>query len=937
MSKLKIAHINARSMLAGFADFKSTLLDNAYDIFMITETWFGPQVDDDSVHIGGYSLVRNDRSDRRGGGVCMYIKSNLKYQVIEVGQYGFGQLWIKLKVFKRSYCMGVVYRSSETGVNEFLDAFEEVFFNVSPVCDDIICMGDINIDLLDLDCNDTKKFLSLLEDLDLLQLITEPTRLSITRNSLLDVVICSKGSEISSSGVKYVNNLRTDHELTYCFLKGPQNRFCPIYKTFRDYRNFNYHVFVQDLQSLPFMELIYMNSLDEKIQYFNDLITSLFDRHAPLKNIRCTKPKAPWLTENVRFMIRLRDEAKNRYLHSVDPQHYKYYKTLRNLTTKIVGNEKKAYLNQVITTTGKSRKMWKELQNMNVYSNKKANRVIPDTISDVNNINNYFVDSVQAVDVGDIRNTVLKYSQNTLLQFNEKLQFQTVDSEEVCRVLQSLTSSATGSDGIDIHMINYCCPHIVPYITHIVNSCIMENYYPHIWKTSIVTPLPKIAQPTEFKDLRPISILPTLSKILEKIVFVQLKSHLDKHDILPETQSGFRKNYGCAAALTHIVDDALTASDSNQMTLLVLLDYTRAFDCINHDILLSILHHIGLQRNAIEFFRNYLFNRKQVVRYNNMSSLERLLCRGVPQGSILGPLLFSIYTSQMYSVLKTCNVHCYADDTQLYKSFSPESILQVNRDVNSDLDRLVGLSKDHSLCINPNKSSIMLFGRQCERERNSHLLDISVNNVRLLPVNEAKNLGLIIDRDLRFKKHINNCIKRAIFNLKNIYASRGFLNRETIKMLCDTLVLSHFSYCDVVYGPCLDVVTSMRIQRVQNSCIRLIYGLKRRDHVSPKLKELGWLNMADRRLLHAAVFFHGIVSTRCPPYLYNKIRYRSDIHNLNIRRKSLITIPVHRTSLFERSFKYNIAKIYNSVPVEVKVSNVNRFRIHYKRILLSKR
>lgn len=371
------------------------------------------------------------------------------------------------------------------------------------------------------------------------------------------------------------------------------------------------------------------------------------------------------------------------------------------------------------------------------------------------------------------------------------------------------------------------------------------------------------------------------------------------------------------------------------MTALLLLDYTKAFDCINHEVLLSILHYIGFETNAVKFIQNYLQHRTQIVKLNNNLSLESSLDRGVPQGSILGPLLFSVYTSQLHRVIKFCEVHCYADDTQLYYSFDSERIDDANNIINNDIDELITASVNHNLCINPSKSKVMLFGRTFQRSRYAEDLNVKVNDISIACVNEAKNLGLTIDSDLRFKEHIKNCIKKAFSNLRNIYASKDLLNRDTLRLLCNSLVLSHFNYCDVVYGPCLDIVTSRRIQRIQNSCARLICNMKRREHISHKIKEINWLNMANRRLLHALVCFQRIVTTKSPPYLYNKIRFRTDIHNLNVRRKSLITPPLHKTVLFERSFSYNICKLYNKIPADIKyITNINKFKYEMRQIIL---
>lgn len=935
MYELKIAHINARSLLAGFTGFKENLLANNYDLYLIGESWLGDHVDDNAIQIRGYNLVRQDRlGGARGGGVCMYIHNSLKFEIIEVGHYDyFEQLWIKIKVSKKVFYIGVMYRPPNTNVNDFLDSFEDTLSDILPNCDDILCLGDINIDLLNLENHDTIKFSNLLNDLELSQLINDPTRISVNKLSLIDVIICSGGMDICSSGVSSCNNLQTDHELIYCTIKRATEKLPHITKTFRDFKNFNYENFINDLQSLTFYDIFFINDIENKLLYFNELIISLFDNHAPLRTVRCTKPKAPWLTENIKLMMNLRDHALSRYKNSKNPEHYNYYKILRNNTTKAIENEKKAYLNHRIRT-GKSKTLWKDLDNLNVHSSKKKNIDIPAYLSNVNEINNFFIDSAKNIPCGNLNETKSFYTDHSFINFEQKFSFSLVSNDEVFEIIRSLSSNAVGYDKINLSMITYCCPYIIPFITHIINTCILENYFPNLWKTSVVIPLPKVSQPNELKHLRPISILPPLSKVLERILSNQLKNHLTIYDILPSTQSGFRKNYSCSTALSHITDDILTASDQNELTVLILLDYSKAFDCINHEVLLSILSYIGLGQNALHLLNNYLTNRKQIVMLNNDVSQEGLLDRGVPQGSILGPLLFSIYTSQLHTKLKTCKVHCYADDTQLYKSFMPGSIVEVSNAINSDLNILINSSKDHGLCINPTKSAAMLFGKAALRKKYDNVLDIKIDDTSLNFLDETKNLGLIIDTDLRFKTHINTCIKKAFCNLKKIYACRNILCKNTIKLLCDALVLSNFSYCDVIYGPCLDVMTSKRVQRIQNSCTRIICGVRRSEHISHKIKEIGWLNMNNRRLLHSAIFYHKIITTETPSYLYNKIRFRTDVHNVNIRRKSLITPPIHKTKLYERSFRFNIYKIYNNISTDIKSCDANKYKRKLKKILL---
>ncbi|KAF2893916.1 hypothetical protein ILUMI_12259 [Ignelater luminosus] len=344
---------------------------------------------------------------------------------------------------------------------------------------------------------------------------------------------------------------------------------------------------------------------------------------------------------------------------------------------------------------------------------------------------------------------------------------------------------------------------------------------------ALVHPLPKVNQPDEFKDLRPISILPTLSKVIEKIMSFQIIAHLS--DLLPPTQSGFRTGYSCPSALTNIVDDIVLAVDNNKLTALVMLDYSKAFDKINHKVLISITHYLGFGSNAMNLLKSYLEQRIQRVTLANASFDSCVIGSGVPQGFILGPLLFSIYISELATSVKFCNIHFYADDTQIYYSFHPKDIDTANANINSDLNNLIELSDKHPLSINPIQSSLILFGNAQICDTITYRIKININNVSL-PVNiEAKNLGVTLDAHLKFKMHVNSLIQKAYTKLKYLFFNRFVLSNKSRVMLCEALVLSQFNYCDVVYGPCLEQKDRLRIQRVQNSCLKFIYGKRERD------------------------------------------------------------------------------------------------------------
>lgn len=618
----------------------------------------------------------------------------------------------------------------------------------------------------------------------------------------------------------------------------------------------------------------------------------------------------------------LRDKALKKFKRSGIPSHWDEYKSLRNYTSSAVKKEKKAYFEYKLRSPGR-RNIWKDLRDLNIY--KRPNVDIPDHLLNAEELNKYFCAVSNAG--GSPDPDVINFYKNNVKPGVDSFSFMETSDAEVESIINHLSSCSCGVDSVSLRMLALCCPTLLPILSHLFNFCLTSNVFPCTWKTARVIPIPKNNRPTSFTDLRPISILPVLSKILERLVERQLRDHISSFHLLPGTQSGFRPGFSCASALANITDDIISATDLGQVTVLVLLDFSKAFDTINHDLLLSILHFIGMGPDAISFFESYLTDRTQRVFVGTSSSDIIRVEAGVPQGSILGPLLFSIYTSHLFLFHNFyCSYHLYADDTQLYSSFSPENVRFAIRRMNLDLQNLFNIATRHCLSINEEKSCCIVFGNAVNRSRVLDLVKLYVNGAPLVLRDNVRNLGLHIDSKLKFKNHIDLCIRRAYCSLKMLYPHRHTVSVAIKKQLCDSLVLSHFNFCDTVYGSCLDQVDVRRIQVAQNSCLRFIFGIRRKQRISYKLLELGWLNMIKRRKLHFLCFVYKIVNNNVPPYLTNKIRFRTDVHNVNIRRKDIIDIPRHHTQQFKRGFKYHCASMLNQLPVSVKQCNYVAFR-----------
>lgn len=917
-----VAHFNAQSLLPKFIEVREHILLNDFDILCISETWLSGDILDENLLIDGYSLFRRDRDMNRWGGVCMYIKKSIHCSVIPSSR-NIEQLWVNISIKNMKFAIGVIYRAPNSDVKDFFEIFESDISHFLSSFDECLCLGDFNFDFLKPDIYYTRQFISLVDSLNLSQVVDQPTRITSTSVTLDDLILTSNTDLLGSVEVY---PFLADHEFIKCTLNVATAPKIPIFKTIRDFKNFNNENFLADLYAIPFHNIFYIHDVNNKLEFFNRNFLQLIDSHAPLRQIRITKKYAPWLTDNIRFLITLRNKALSKWRKSKNVAHYNYYKSLRNYTTLACRKEKKSYFQQRVATVGIN-KIWRDLKLINM--GKKTND-IPESLADPNKINDYYINGVPKLKPSEAQ--IAQYLNNNRPGV-EIFNFQMVTEIEVSRILSKIKSTATGVDGLGINLLKLACPYIVPFVTHIVNCCIEQKVFPNCWKSAVVIPIPKVSNPTTYKDLRPISILPTLSKVLERVMESQLRVHVNNFSILPENQSGFRPDHSCETALLGVTDDILKSLDAGDLAILTLVDFSKAFDTLSHRMLCAILTHIGISGESLELVRSFLQGRGQFVRVSGVLSDTLSITCGVPQGSIMGPLLFSIYTSQFVKAIKFCKTHLYADDTQVYHSFKWTDIDRGIEEINSDLSGLIAAATDHCLTINAKKSSVMVFGSSKLRQENINRISIKVGNDVLPVVEDCRNLGLLLDTNLKYRLHIRNLIRTAYFNLKMLYHSRHYLNKKLKTILCESLVLSRFNYCDTIYGPSLDSIDKRRIQVLQNSCLRLIFGIARREHISHKLLELKWLNMSDRRILHSACLFHKIITTKAPGYLHRKIKFRSDVHNINVRFRGRITPPVHRTERFKTAFSYQVSNVYNGIPDNFKTMPLKSFKFALKKHL----
>lgn len=348
----------------------------------------------------------------------------------------------------------------------------------------------------------------------------------------------------------------------------------------------------------------------------------------------------------------------------------------------------------------------------------------------------------------------------------------------------------------------------------------------------------------------------------------------------------------------------------------MLLDYTKAFDMVIHDMLLAKLHYYNFSELVLSFFSSYLLGRKQMVELDGARSNFVTVDRGVPQGSILGPLLFNLYTADLPAQIRFCTVHLYADDTQLVANFYPEAAGWALEKINEDLSRIDLWSANNGLRLNVAKCKCMylLIGSKANINKVPvyNFNTIHINNIIIPQVETAKNLGVVFDSSLNFEAHVIRKISAVFIKLRSLYPLKFIVPPEVKLRLVDTLLLPYLDYCDVLYYEHLTDEYKKKIQKAQNACMRFIYCVNKYDHISPLYVSNNILKMNYRIKLHTVLFIQKILLTKTPSYLYELIIARDDMHPLNLRNIVRFNIPRHNTSKFKHCFLFHCIELLNS-------------------------
>lgn len=491
--------------------------------------------------------------------------------------------------------------------------------------------------------------------------------------------------------------------------------------------------------------------------------------------------------------------------------------------------------------------------------------------------------------------------------------FDKVDVNTIERLLKSMKDKPPGSDELDVKLVKMVASVISVPVCHIINLSLEKCIFPTNWKKAKIVPLLKNSrEPFSGKNSRPISILPVLSKITEKIAYDQINLYFREYDLNSPYQHAYKKGHSTTTALAQMTDDWLNEIENRKLVGTVLLDLSAAFDLLDHDLLLKKLGCYGFEKCAVDWINSYLSNRECKVLFNGSYSESKILSCGVPQGSCLGPLLFSIFTNDLSFILEHARIALYADDSTIY--VSDANSVRINDILNEELQIIESWIKENKLVINAEKTKCILLGSNYFLQ-NSPALTLCVEGTPIEQVTETKLLGVTVDCKMTWDSQIKQILNKMGRSMAFVRHCRTCLSTRMRRTLVESIVLCHLDYCSIIWSTTTEANLN-KLQVAQNKAARLVLNCSFNMSIGEMHNQLAWLRVKSRITFSLTKFVRNIILTKIPEIIYNKLIFFSDVHHYFTRQseEGRFQLPACRTNQIQSTVYYRAMLAWNALP-----------------------
>ena len=816
------------------------------------------------------------------------------------------------KVF--SYCyniFGTIYRADKSEM--YWDLLDISIANAVDMEMDTIILGDFNLDLL----SDNKTKLCYLEAAyGLNQLISEPTRITHQSRTLIDWILVTCPNKVRGAGV--LDPICSDHCPVYVTIASDIQREKCYKRKIYDYSRANIANLKRDIEMIG-NRLNLTEDIDILTSRLTDELLNSCDANIPHRSV-LIRPKDPlWMNNEIRHLIRKRNRQHKIAKISNRPSDWQLFRVLRNKVISSVRKAKKQHINRIDTAINEStgsKTWWKLVKSYLLKKSAKKNchsiikaDVLYEDLTDVTELMNaYFTNQSTVLDPDDDPPPLDERCDDRLTDI-------ILGTGEVKDILLSVdTSKATGPDKIGNKIIKTCADSLAPILGKIFNLSLKMSTFPNIWKEAYVIPIYKTGNLYDCSNYRPVALISCIAKIFEKCIFKYVFNFLRDNNLLTNLQSGFTPGDSTTNQLTFLYDFIAKALDDGKEVRAVFCDISKAFDKVWHKGILHKLKSYGIHGNLLKWFESYLNNRTQRVVINGQTSSSRTVSAGVPQGSVLGPLLFMIYINDIVENIDS-NIRLFADDTSLYVIVD-DPVVTADC-LNNDLLRISTWAKKWKVSFNPNKTKSIQFSRK----RNKSIKpELSMSGVKVQEVENHKHLGLIFQSNCQWDIHINSIIKKASPLINCLRSIKYRLSRKSLEIIYKSFILPIFDYCGHIWDNCTQEQSNL-LEKLNLDALRSICGAVRGTSHNLIYEETNFLPLKERRHISKLTTFYKMKNEEMPEYLCKLLPPPTSAYDYNLRANSSVRTVKCRTSSYARSFLPNTINLWNSLTTEIQNSD----------------
>ncbi len=904
----KIAHLNINSLRNKLSELAIAMHKFKITVMVLTESKLNRSDITTRLMIDGYNIARfdNEFGKEHGGGIVLYISHKCAYNHIDL-VFAYPKIKfpknteVKLTCVKpphsRRIMLVTIYKPPQVKqLVNFTTALEELLVQIQSDKYDVILTGDMNIDLHG-DSNTAFQMLNITKSVGLKQVISQATRVTSSTSKLLDHMYVPNNDNFSVNGVLKVNGL-SDHEMIFTIRKNVKlDKLENQIVAARSWNNVDFEVIGKELMAMDW-SFIKLNTVDSAIELFNDILLKIVNKYSPLKKFRKRGHSNPWMTNAILLLRSQRDKA-HKLLSKVDPliqpslhnELTKKYKLIKNKTNNLVQQTEKIYFNtQFKESAHSSRATWNTMNQLTKFrrhnkhkfmnlTNEKGEDCLEiesmaSALAEVFLIKNVTTDNISKFEINALSNcnsTQIVFTKENVIYAMKETRPVPIDPNEVPPLFLKGMSMVLAEP-----------------IADILNLSLRNQQFPKLWKSSVITPLYKRKGSKLIPgNYRPIANTYFLSKVYERLLKAKITTHLNQNNLLSDCQHGYRSARSCHTALKVLTNFIYENIDEPKGKVpVVFVDFSKAFDCVNHKLLIEkLIFEFDLSSELVHILHDYLKDRQVKIKINDIISSPFKVESGVPQGSILGPLLFTMFVNELDKILDIDKISfiLYADDLAIYTY--DKDLSKAVAILNVALSKLENWSKSVGLFMNYSKTDFMVFHKNKDTTGIPNI-NLHCNDKQIGRVYEFKYLGIILDPSLTFASHFKKLESKVSYAVGRVNGLKRKLTKEAFSLLLNAYVLSNIDFCLSVWA----VHTGAQYTNMQTKIDNLI-----NSYYNPK-----WSKRKQSRLFlnskYKDLLTHVANDTK-------KLWELCNVHSISERIEFYTLIELHKTMFRDSSLK----------------------------------